>query len=101
MSLPEPEDPAAADPDAAAQPADLPVMPVPDVQAVTGTDALPAEQPAPPRRRRRRVIALAIAVPLVLAGGTLGTLALLGVFDKPKPPHLTAVQEKRIAAEVD
>lgn len=62
-----------------------------------------AVEPSTPRPRRRRgtVVALAVGLPVLVAGAVVAFLLVSGVFAEPEPPALTATQSDRIGQEID
>jgi hypothetical protein len=81
---------------------------MPEQYSTVGVDApADAEPPAAdpsefrPKRRRRTALALAISLPVLVAGGVAAFLLLPGIFAEPEPPTLTAVQVDRIGQEID
>ncbi len=65
-------------------------------------ESIEPELSAPPSKGRRGiVVALAVGLPVLVAGALLAVLLLSGAFAEPEPPALTATQSDRIGQEID
>lgn len=60
----------------------------------------PPVEPAPRRRYTAVIVSLAVGLPLLIAGGVVGVLAVAAALKEPEPPRLTASQSDRIEVEV-